>query len=65
MPKIKTRKSVVKKIKITRNKKIIRRKTGQNHFNSKETGKAGRAKRRDQRLFRADEKNIMRALPYN
>jgi len=65
MPKIKTRKSVVKKIKITRNKKIIRRKTGQNHFNSKETGKAGRAKRRDQRLFRADEQNILRALPYN
>ena len=65
MPKIKTKKSVVKKIKITKNKKAIRRSTGQNHYNSKESGKAGRAKKKDKRMFRTDEKNIVAALPYS
>lgn len=65
MPKLKTKKSVIKKIKITKKKKALRRKTGQNHFNSKETGEKGREKRRDLRLFKADEKNVLKALPYN
>ena len=65
MPKLKTKKSVVKKFKITRNKKVMRRKTGQNHFNSKETGYEGRRKKRDVRLFKADEQNVLKALPYN
>jgi len=64
MPKIKTKKAASKKFKITKNRKVTRRKTGQNHFNSKETGKAGRAKRGDHRLFKADEKNVLKALPY-
>lgn len=64
MPKIKTKKSVIKKVKITKNGKVIRRATGQNHYNSKETGAEGRAKKKDQRMFRADEKNIIAALPY-
>lgn len=64
MPKLKTPKSVVKKIKITKRKKAIRRATGQNHFNSKENGKAGRKKKNDVRLFKTDEKNIIKALPY-
>jgi len=64
MPKIKTKKSVIKKVKITKNGKVIRRSTGQNHNNSKETGAEGRAKKLDKRMFRADEKNIIAALPY-
>ncbi|HOF42312.1 MAG TPA: 50S ribosomal protein L35 [Candidatus Moranbacteria bacterium] len=64
MPKMKTPKSVAKKVKITKNKKAIRRGTGQNHYNSKESGKVGREKKKDQRLFRADEKNVIDALPY-
>ena len=64
MPKIKTKKSVIKKIKITKNGKAIRRSTGQNHYNSKESGAVGRAKKKDQRMFKADEKNIVAALPY-
>lgn len=64
MPKLKTNKAVAKKIKLTGRKKALRRKTGQNHFNSKETGKEGRSKRRDSRLFRADERNVLKALPY-
>lgn len=62
MPKLKTRKSLIKRIKISKNKKISYRKTGQNHFNSKETGKKGREKKRDQRLFKTNEKNVLKAL---
>ncbi len=65
MPKLKTRKSVIKKVKITKRKKVIRRTTGQNHYNSKESGKEGRMKKNDRRLFKADEKNVLQALPYN
>jgi len=65
MPKQKTKKALVKKVKITKNRKVLRRKTGQNHFNSKETGKVGREKKGDLRLFKADEKNVLKALPYN
>jgi large subunit ribosomal protein L35 len=65
MPKMKTKKSVIKKVKITKNGKVIRRATGQNHYNSKETGAEGRAKKKDKRMFRADEKNIVAALPYS
>jgi len=34
----KTNKSILKRVKITGNKNILRRKMKQNHFNSKETG---------------------------
>ena len=65
MPKLKTKKALVKKIKVSKRKKVLRRFTNQNHFNSKETGKTGRNKKRDRRLFKTDEKNILKALPYS
>ena len=65
MPKIKTKKAASKKFKITKNKKVLRRRTGQNHFNSKETGKTGRLKRKNLRVFRTEEKHLLKALPYN
>lgn len=45
---IKTNKSFSKRLKVTKNGKILARKTGQNHFNSKErsaqrSGKKGNA----------------------
>lgn len=43
---IKSNKSYLKRFKITRNKKIISRKPGQNHFNSRENSKTGINKRR-------------------
>lgn len=64
MPKMKTPKSVAKKVKVTKNKKVIRRTTGQNHYNSKENGAVGRDKKKDLRMFRADERNVVNALPY-
>ncbi|HRY82392.1 MAG TPA: 50S ribosomal protein L35 [Candidatus Moranbacteria bacterium] len=65
MPKLKTKKALIKKVKITKNKKVLRRSTGQNHYNSKEDGAVGREKKGDLRLFKADEKNVLKALPYN
>ena len=64
MPKLKTPKALIKRIKISKNKKVSRRAMGQNHFNSKENGKKGRAKKSDARLFKTDEKNVLKGLPY-
>ena len=65
MPKIKTHKATAKRFKITRNDKIIKRKAGQDHFNTRESGNTTRNKRRD--IGIADtEYNVIRQLtPYN
>ncbi|MBI5654496.1 50S ribosomal protein L35 [Candidatus Uhrbacteria bacterium] len=44
---MKTSKTIAKRIKITKNGKILKRKAGQDHFNSRESGKVTRNKRRD------------------
>ena len=62
MPKMKTPKSVIKKVTVTKGKKVTRGSTGQNHFNAKESGNKTRSKRSDNRLFRTDEKNVLKAL---
>lgn len=61
MPKLKTRKAVAKRV-VKKKKKAFKRATGQNHYNRKDTGREGMAKKKDSRLFKADEKNILRAL---
>lgn len=43
---MKTNKSFTKRLKVTKNGKIIGRKKGQNHFNAKESGRSTIAKRR-------------------
>ncbi len=43
---MKTNKSFAKRLKLTKNGKLIARKTGQNHFNSKESGRGQLAKKR-------------------
>ena len=60
----KTRKSVTKKVKITKSGKVIRRTTKQNHYNLRETKDSKRAKRRDITMTGKDAKNIKAALPY-
>jgi ribosomal protein L35 len=62
--KLKTKKSVAKKVKVTGAKKLLKRGTGQNHYNSRDNGKATRAKRLDTGFTKTDSKNIMKALPY-
>lgn len=59
----KTKKSLVKKVKVTGSGKITRRGTGQNHYNSRDNGNATRAKRRDRGItVPQDEKNIKKAI---
>lgn len=65
MPKMKTRKSVRKRVKVTARKKVIRRDVGQDHFNARESGKTTRSKRRDFVVFKTDAENILRNLPYS
>ena len=65
MPKMKTRKAVAKRVKITARRKVMRREVGQAHFNAREAGKTTRSKRKDSVVFKADAENILRNLPYN
>lgn len=43
----KTHKATAKRFKRTKSGKIIKRTSGQNHFNARETGKVGRNKKSD------------------
>jgi len=63
MPKLKTRKSLLRRIKITGRKKILSRKIHQGHFNAKESGNQTRGKRRDSRISPADSRKIKKILP--
>jgi len=62
MPKLKTRKSVVKRFKITGAGKVKRRASGQNHFNARNRSKKTRAKRRDMIVATQIAKNILTDL---
>lgn len=44
----KTHKALKKRVKLTGTGKVMKRKAGQDHFNSREPGKVTRNKRRDQ-----------------
>lgn len=65
MPKIKTHKATVKRFTKTKTNKLMRRKSGQDHFNSRESGNTVRNKRRDVTAHKSDSKNIMSFMPYN
>jgi ribosomal protein L35 len=58
---MKTNKSFAKRLKVTRNGKIIARATGQNHFNSKERRRAQLKKKRSTE-FPMDNKSMSRFL---
>jgi ribosomal protein L35 len=59
---IKTTKSYAKRLKVTRNGKIIARKPGQGHFNAKESGSAQRSKRRSAPFTAMSQKEKARFL---
>ena len=69
MPKVKTRKNIAKRFRVKKSKKgisVIKRTDGQDHFNSRESGKTKRNKRSDNTLaVNAQQKTILRAMPYN
>ncbi len=62
MTKLKTRKSISKRFKLTKNNKVVKRKAGQCHFNAKESGNITRMKRKDIVLTGKCAKSIRAAL---
>lgn len=65
MPKIKTHQATVKRFKKTATKKLKQRKGGQDHFNSRDTGKVTRRKRLDITTTKTLTKTIKMLTPYN
>jgi len=59
------RKSVLKRIKLTKNKKIIRRISGQNHFRAKKNSKNIRLKKRVVNLDSCLRKLVIQHLKSN
>ena len=59
---MKTNKSYTKRLKVTKNGKIIARKAGQNHFNAKQTGQQ-RLRRKRTQLLSLSKRITRRFLP--
>jgi len=57
--KIKTKRAVAKRFKISKSGKMIARTANQDHFNSTDTGDQTRAKRKDKEI-KGGEKRILR-----
>ena len=62
--KAKTRKSILKRFKITKTGKILRRQTGQNHFRAKKSSDLKRRKRKLIPLSQEEQKIIKKFLTY-
>jgi len=58
----KTKKALTKRLKITKNGKILRRATGQNHNRSKKTGEAKRKGRKWIELSKGEAKRLKKFL---
>lgn len=65
MPKLKTHKSIAKRITVTRTGKVIARRAGQSHFNTRLTGTGLQKKRRDVSVAKSERRNLRRLLPYS
>lgn len=65
--KLKTNKALSKRIKITGGKKLLIRRSHQNHFNAKNPGKITRRKRMEKEVAEALRKTmkVENKLPYN
>lgn len=53
---------VTKRVKITKNKKVLHRACGQNHFNAKESSKVTRNKRLPRQLSKAYRRTVLRSF---
>ncbi|MFH1430725.1 MAG: 50S ribosomal protein L35 [Candidatus Uhrbacteria bacterium] len=63
MSKLKTHKATAKRL-IPKKSKLLKRKAGQDHFNSRESAKTRMNKRRDTSFTSRLEKTARRAMPY-
>ena len=62
--KLKTKKLLKKRVKVTSKKKVIIRSGGQDHFNARESSKVTKNKRRDKKMSQANLKTVKKLLPY-
>ena len=60
----KTKKAMLKRIKITGSGKLLHRRTGQGHFNSKDRGKVTMHKRQKFMVAKTDEKAVKNLLSH-
>ncbi|MBD3264877.1 MAG: 50S ribosomal protein L35 [Candidatus Omnitrophica bacterium] len=65
MPKLKTKKSLAKRVKVTKNKKIMRSKAGRRHLLSNKNRKRKRNLRKKDLLPETQKKTVKRGLPYS
>ncbi|MBU0531298.1 50S ribosomal protein L35 [Patescibacteria group bacterium] len=61
----KTHKALAKRVTITKNKKVLKRHSGQDHFNSSSSSKTTRNKRRDNEMSKTHDRAIKTLLPYS
>lgn len=59
---MKTHKAVAKRFKITKKGKVLKRAAGQDHFNTRESGKVTRNKRRDRRMSESLTRTIKKLV---
>jgi len=62
MPKLKTRKAVLKRFKLTKTGKVLRRGVGQDHYRMKKSGKKKRKMRKWIKLSKPDAKKMRKLL---
>jgi len=62
MAKLKTRKSILKRFKITKTGKILRRPTGLDHYLAKKSGKKKRLSRKWVKVSRPEAKKIKKLI---
>ncbi|MCM8787237.1 MAG: 50S ribosomal protein L35 [Candidatus Omnitrophica bacterium] len=62
--KLKTKKSLAKRVKVTKNKKVLRWKAGRRHLLSYKSNKRKRFLGKKTTVSKAEQKIIKRALPY-
>ncbi len=67
MPKIKSHKGTAKRIRVSggKQRKFVRRKATQSHFNAREDGSTVRLKRKDSEVSETSVKKLKVLLPYS
>lgn len=61
---MKTCKALAKRVRVTKSGKVMKRHGGQDHFNSRDSGKITRKKRRDQSLAKQYTRTVKALLPF-
>ncbi len=65
MPKLKTKKALAKRVKITKKKKMLHSKSGRRHLLSSKSRKRKRHLRRPSRVSSSERRLIKESLPYS